>query len=268
MIDYTHQYLCYLTLRRSSPTAIAARRRLLRRVETDMGVSLFDATEADLAGWYGRLSRRVTPQTQLTQVSGVAAFYHWANLMEIRPDNPTAKLPRPRLSTSRPRPISPKDLAKAMGTAPPRIRSAMLLGAYAGLRAAEIAAAQRTHLREGSIWVRGKGGRERIVPAHPLVAAQYAAGQPWVIARLDGHAGPCAPWLISHIVSEHLHSCGLDETCHSLRHYFGTQLYQRTHDLRMVQELMGHQSPTTTAIYAEWSREGAAEAIAGLDDVA
>lgn len=229
-----------------------------------MDVTLVDATEDDLRGWYERLSRRVVPQTQLTQVSGVSAFYHWANLMEIRADNPTAKLPRPRVSTSRPRPISPKDLAQALDSAVPRVRAAMILGAYAGLRAAEIAGAQRTHLREGSIWVRGKGQRERIVPAHPLVAEQYSAGQPWVIARQDGKTGSCAPWLVSHIVSEHLHACGLDDTCHSLRHFFGTQVYKRTRDLRLVQELMGHTSPTTTAIYADYAREDAADAIASL----
>lgn len=229
-----------------------------------MGVPLIDATEDDIRGWYERLSRRVLPQTQAGQIASINAFYKWANMMQIRGDNPTARLPRPKLTTGRPRPIAPDALALALGSAVPRVRSAMILGAYAGMRAAEIAAAQRTHYRDGTIWVRGKGGKERIIPAHPMVAAEYQTGQPWVIGREDGKPGGCQPWLVSHIVNEHLHACGLADTCHSLRHYFGTQMYQATHDLRMVQELMGHASPTTTAIYADYAREDAAAAVSGL----
>jgi site-specific recombinase XerD len=52
-------------------------------------------------------------------------------------------------------------------------------------------------------------------------------------------------------------------TAHTLRHRFGTKAYQHSSDLRVVQELLGHHSPATTAIYTEVSddsRRGAAEA--------
>ncbi len=66
-------------------------------------------------------------------------------------------------------------------------------------------------------------------------------------------------------VSQHLRQLGI-RVCHSLRHRFATQLYQRSGgDLRMTQDMLGHASPATTAIYAAWDPSRAASV---LDDFA
>jgi integrase/recombinase XerC len=93
------------------------------------------------------------------------------------------------------------------------------------------------------------------------------AGMPhtgYVFRRHDGRRGPLEPWTVSHLANRHLRQCGIDATLHQLRHRFGTVLYQQTHDLRLVQELMGHADPATTAGYAAYDRSGAADAVEAL----
>lgn len=255
-MDTTRTYIDFLALRRSPQATIDARRRLYRRVETHTGAAMIDATDEQMAAWYTDLATRVKPSTQAGELSGVRAFYRWATTLGLREDDPSAGLPRPRVPMGRPRPIATDTLLLALAQAHGRVRSAMVLAAYAGLRAAEIAAAERIHLREGSITVVGKGGKTRIVPAHELVAREYANGQPWVVPRLDGQAGPNRPWMVSRIVNDHLHSLGITDTLHSLRHFFGTHIYRATQDIRLTQDLLGHASPTTTAGYAAWSHDG------------
>jgi integrase/recombinase XerC len=70
------------------------------------------------------------------------------------------------------------------------------------------------------------------------------------------------PVQVSHAIRSHLHSCGVIASAHQLRHWFATSVYETSgHDLRMVQELLGHSSPTTTAIYTRWSRTQAGPAV-------
>lgn len=61
-----------------------------------------------------------------------------------------------------------------------------------------------------------------------------------------------------------MHDCGFPETLHQLRHRFGTGTYHATRDLRVVQELMGHSSPVTTAGYAAFDNPDAVAAVQAL----
>lgn len=65
--------------------------------------------------------------------------------------------------------------------------------------------------------------------------------------RHDGNTGPNAPWVVSQLVNEHLHSLGIVATLHQGRHRFGTMGWRVTKDLRALQQLMGHANPATTA---------------------
>jgi len=269
-MDATQAYLDFLRLRRSPQSTIDARRRLYARIESRTGAPMVAATHQQLADWYAELAARVQPNTQASELSGVRAFYRWARTMQLVDDDPSAPLPRPRVPMGRPRPIDTSDLFDAMvGCDDERVLASMTLAAYSGMRAAEIAGARRRVLRDGSITVYGKGGRVRLVPAHNLVIGWFHCGQPYVVARRDGKPGPCAPWLISQIVNRYLHDeCGLDDTLHSLRHWFATHLYRGTLDVRLTQDLLGHASPTTTALYADWTHEGPTVALLPTTGVA
>ena len=87
----------------------------------------------------------------------------------------------------------------------------------------------------------------------------------YAFTRHDGAPGPNQPWLVSHLANACLREAGSAARFHDLRHRFATQLYQATRDIRLVQELLGHASPSTTAVYAAYDRAGAAAAVEALD---
>lgn len=244
---------------------------------TDTVHDLVTLEEKHLLAWQRDLSRRITPAAQACYVSQIQGFYGWLTLNDIRPDNPSKRMVKPRVPRGRPRPITEADLQTALLAAPARIRPWLVLAGWAGLRACEISRLQRRDLDlEGDfpslLVADGKGGKQRVVPLHPaVVSALHAAGLPgsgYVFKRHDNQAGPVMPWLVSQLANNHLHSLGIEASLHQLRHRFGTKAYQGCQDLRAVQELMGHAFPQTTAGYAAPSETMATRAVRSLPDVA
>ena len=238
------------------------------------GASLLHATAADLAAW--RESLALGPGATVNYVSHVRNFYAFCISQGLRSDNPADGLPVPRLRKGIPRPIPEAELMRALGYATPRVRPWLVLAAWAGFRAREIAFLKRDCVLEGAqppvLLVAAdaaKGRRERLVPMSAFVFAELrAAGLPssgYVFRRHDGRRGPNAPWLISHLANRALRESGTAATLHQLRHRYGTQLYRASaHDLRLTQDMLGHASPATTSIYAAWDRAGAAAAVDAL----
>jgi integrase len=266
-------HLQYLRLQGHSPTTIYQRRRHLARMCAGLGVPLLEASEAQLLAW--RETLHVGDQALTHYVSHARSFYAWAVDAGLREGNPALRLPAPRLGRRIPRPISEAELLGAVDCAPARIRPWLVLAGWAGLRAKEIALLQRENVLDSAkvpvlliAEHATKGRRERVVPLCPFALAElYRARLPragYVFPRLDGSTGPNEPHLISHLANEHLHDCGSAATLHQLRHRFGTQTYLQSLDLRMVQELLGHASPSTTAGYAAYAQADAARIVAAL----
>ncbi len=183
---------------------------------------------------------------------------------------PTEKIRRPRQPRNLPRPIRDEHLRRALAKAPsPEIRCWLLLGAYEGLRCLEIAGLDVEDVRddEGALLVRrGKGRRERGVPLHPLVLEAFhelplPRGGP-IFTMPDGRGVP--PYVVSQRINRFLRTIGSPSTAHALRHWFGTNLLRGTHDLRVVQEMLGHSSPATTAQYAAFDTGLAGTAVRAL----
>ena len=151
----------------------------------------------------------------------------------------------------------------------------MMAAAWCGLRAKEIALLRRECVldtgRPPVLLVAAdatKGRTERVVPLSGFVLSELAlAGLPgsgWAFRRRDGQHGPNTPGLVSKIANEYLRSCGVNATLHQLRHRFGTQAYAGTRDLLVVQGLMGHANPSTTAGYAAYADADAAAAVEAI----
>lgn len=234
------------------------------------GSGLLTATPQQLRDW--RESLTVEPNSVLTYVTGVRSFYRWAQLTERLVVDPTVDIPLPKRRKGRPRPINDDLLRRAILNAPKRIRPWLILAALAGLRCAEIAGLCREDILDNAdqpvIIVMGKGGKERIVPLSPQIWDELVSyGLPKygpVFLRRDGQHGPNTPKMLSQIANAFLRSIGITETLHQLRHRFGTKAFRVHRDLRVVQELMGHSSPTTTAGYADYSNEDALSTILGV----
>jgi integrase/recombinase XerC len=268
------RHLRQLRLAGRSPGTVYARERALRRMQRALPGGLAAAAAADLQAW--RASLAVSPDTAAHYVAHAREFYRWLAAEGIREDNPALPLPSPPSRRRLPRPISSGELAAAVATAPPRVRLILVLAAWCGLRAQEIARLRREAVldtaRPPVLLVEleaAKGGRrERVIPLHPFVLGELRAlpmpASGWLVPRRDGRPGPCAPWRISQLAGRHLHASGSPATLHQLRHWFGTEAYRARRDLRVVQELLGHASPATTAGYAAYDRAEAAAAVAAL----
>jgi integrase len=231
--------------------------------------SLLVATPEMLAamqeGW------RLSPQSHNTYVSHLSAFYDWCVAEGYLDESPCGKLVRPKMSRRLPRPMPEADLVRALASSTGRVRVWLTLAAFAGLRACEIAAMQRDWIVLGEspiLVILGKGGRERVVPLAPQALEELRVfGLPragYVFGRRDNPALPVRASTVSNMANEYLHSLGIRDTLHTLRHRFGSRFYQESLDLRLTQETMGHGSPVTTAGYAAYSPDAAAAVVRRL----
>lgn len=227
-------------------------------------VDVFDATSDDVERFID--SRQVSDRTRYSWLSTLHCFYRWAIQAGIADSDPTVSIDRPRLPRLLPRPIADDHLAAGLDAGCVTIRTWLTLGAWAGLRCMEVAGLERADLLDSRIRVAGKGAKERLVPIHDNVrAALDDHGLPHrgpIFRRADG----CrfSPWQVSHRVRNHFVDLDIEATMHQTRHWFGTQLYIATRDLRLVQEMMGHSSPSTTAGYAAFASDTADAAVAAL----
>jgi integrase len=259
--ELTASHLRHMRLAGLAPdTTIYQRRRALARLAATLPVPLIDATADQLYEW--RASLAVCDSSARSYTGDVRQFYAWLQAAGHRDDNPAVNLPVPPKPARLPRPIAETDLARALDAAAPRIRLWLILAAWCGLRAKEIALLRVECIRLSDTCpyilvadTATKGRTEHVVPLAPFVIGELRAerlpASGWAFRRYDGQAGPNRPWLVSKLANEHLRSCGLADTLHSLRHRFGTIAYSVDHDLAAVQEMMGHRQITSTRGYAK-----------------
>lgn len=252
-------HLEHLRMAGHADTSVYSRSRAIVRLAAHLPNGVLDATADELMTW--RRSLTVTADTVAHYVVHAREFYAWAISAGYHADNPAARLPVPKVPRRLPRPISENDLADAVTSADERIRLWLVLAAWVGLRAQEIAYLRRENVADTAdppvllvTKTAAKGSRERVVPLSEFAVSElHRHGLPargYVSRRRDGQPGPNQPWLVSRLANQHLRAQGIPATLHQLRHRFGTQTYRASRDLRLVQELLGHASPTTTAGYA------------------
>lgn len=218
-------------------------------------------TRDDLIRYIG--DPRFSPNYAHSTRSTFRVFFRILHEHGERDDDPAARLPEVRIPRSLPRPCPDGALQHAIRTATdPRVRLALQIATETGLRRAEIAGLKRSDVegwpRAYSLRVFGKGGHERVVPISDELAAHLLRVETvHVFTSGDGHITP-------HYLGVLIARALPDKwTAHTIRHRFGTKAYQHSGDLRAVQELLGHNSPATTAIYtqvSDASRRIAAEA--------
>lgn len=247
------------------PNTVRRRMDELRAFARSLDLPILEADPRHVEAWLA--TRGQAPRTRANLVSCVSCFYQWAQREEYTDRDPTSRVPRPKLRRYLPRPISDDDLSVALRMAPPTMRAWLALMAFAGLRCQEVAGIDVGHLMWHTdppmlLVAEAKGGNERTVPlALEAELSIRACGMPRhgsLFRKLNG--SPYTPANVSRLTSVYLSDLGIDATAHQLRHWFGSRVYGQTLDLRATQELMGHASPTTTAIYTAFA-SGAAGGI-------
>lgn len=213
--------------------------------------------------------RHIGPRTRYQWLSHLHSFYEMLGRQGVHAKDPTVKIPRPRLPRLLPRPAASADLDRALEGALPKHRCWIVLAAFEGMRCQEIAGLRREDVLETEKLIRvvhGKGGHERMMPLHPAVLAALQTlpmpRQGWIFKRPSG--GRYKPEDLSDEFNRALRAAQVPATAHQLRHWFGTNLYAQTHDLRLTQEMLGHANLATTAIYTAFDRTAAAAAVGEL----
>jgi integrase/recombinase XerD len=241
-------------------------------------------TAPAIEGWLD--GRRLGPLGRYTYVSCIASFHRWALEGGRVGGDPTTTLVRPKVPRRLPRPIATEDLVRAVDTAPARMKVWLSLAAYGGLRCMEIASLRVSDMRYArppSIHLRStKGAKDRMVPLAEETRQAIDLYRPpthgWMFPALNPTGSrterPIDRRYVSREIGRHLHDQGIPATAHQLRHWFGTEMYRRTRDIKLVGELMGHSQMSTTSLYvALVPSEAAVEAVRTLralpvDDVA
>lgn len=248
-------------------TSINKRISILSRCEKALGHPLIDATTDELRDWLD--GHRLLARSRYSYISHLASFWRWALIEERATRNPTLRLTRPKMRRSLPRPVSRDEFLHVLDQAPTKeLRAMIALAGYAGLRCIEIATLDASDIMEHLdppvlVVAHGKGDKPRVQPMPaPIIDALRAHGVAAHGAVFRGDGGEqLTAGRVSHLLRSHMHNCGVMKSGHQLRHAYGTEVYRRSRDLRMTQELMGHASPATTAGYTAWAQDQAAEIV-------
>jgi integrase/recombinase XerC len=272
-MDPVEDHLGWLQLRGLSPNTIRSRRSVLTTLRHSLPVPELEATPEMLLRWRCEMNH-IAPSTISGYVSHARQFYAWALQRGLAAADPTAGLPTPQKPVRLPRPIAWDDLLTALEASAGQLRTWLVLAAWCGLRACEIARLRADCIMTADVRPylvvaadATKGSRERTVPLAPFVLAELAAaGLPargWAFRRLDGAPGPPPPWRVSQICGRHLHDLGIPATLHMLRHWAITEFYEASgFDTRATMEFAGHVRMETSALYTR-VRPGRAAAAVG-----
>ncbi len=249
----------------------------LQQSKTDSD-GFYVLTSRDIRGFVIEANRRFSRRTLHNHVSGLRAFYrYWRQRGRIA-QNPFAAVPLPKLEKKLPKFLTESQMGQLLG-GPVKLLQNKSLDAFSawrdrlvlellyggGLRVSELVALNYADVdfSNGSARVLGKGRKERTCPLGAVAMAvmkkfrdEFArdTGPADAVVITPNHRRVTVRF-VQLLVKKYLALAGLpmDLSPHKLRHSFATHLLDSGADLRVVQELLGHASLTTTQIYTHTS---------------
>lgn len=247
------------------PNTIEIRLTAVRGAAQSAGRPAAEMSTYEVRAWLGG---HPNPNTKSTYYRAARVFFGWLVAEGTRADDPMAGIKSPPVPRGVPRPCRTGDLARMLTRTEGPVRAMLLLGAFQGLRAGEVAAVhgEDFDLDAAEMRVVGKGGVEAVLPLHSEVAAvagRMPTGGYWFPARLAG--GHIRSERVSQLVRAACEASGVPaHGAHPLRHWFATSLVRSGTDLRTTQSLMRHASLATTARYVEITDEARRAAVLRL----
>lgn len=248
---------------------ILAYRTDLEKASTLLGGKLAQAGEAEMA----TLGEEWMPLARATVARKAAAlrrFYAFLQEEGFRADDPGKALPRPAAARPLPKVLDRSDVDRLFAEVDRRLAaehppvadirlSALLELLYgSGLRATELVSLPRTAIQGDRpfIILKGKGGRERLVPLSDRARAAVArwrehvpTGQPWLFPSGKKHLSRVRLFQIVKALAAAAGVPPVRVGPHGLRHAFATHLLEGGADLRALQAMLGHADISTTQIY-------------------
>ena len=231
--------------------------------------------------WIADLGFQATSQARI--ISGVRSFYKFLVMEDSLAESPADFLEPPKTGRKLPVVLSEEEIdamiaAVDRSTAEGERNVAMLETLYScGLRVSELVGLRMTqvHATEGFVQVVGKGNKERLVPVggRALKHIRLYVDQVRVhlnvqpsardIVFLSKRGGPVSRQSVFLIIKALALKAGVRKNIspHTFRHSFATHLVEAGADLRAVQEMLGHESITTTEIYTHLDRNYLADTL-------
>jgi integrase/recombinase XerC len=283
-IDRAQEELAFK--QRSSPSGSVAG----STVQNTLTKTICEADADLIRAYLSSLSEQsYSPATMARKIATLRSFYKWAHRQGYSATNPMTLIRTPRQSKRLPKAITVEQIERLL--AAPGERDvlgrrdrAMLETLYStGIRVSELVGLNHDDLdvEHEALHVRGKGRKERIVPlgSHALAAIRLytehlekdprfaaiwaaRAQSPGTPLFLNKHGKRLSSRSVRRKLDKYLREVGLDPSIspHTLRHSFATHLLENGADLRSVQELLGHQSLSTTQVYTHLSTKRVEEA--------
>ena len=223
----------------------------------------------DIIGFLDSHGGTLSKRSQARFLSAMRSFFDWMVLEGERKENPCDRVDTPKLGRYLPDVLSVEEVASIIDSVDTdtdsgvRDRAILEILYGCGLRVSECCGLliSRVFLDEGFIRVTGKGNKERLIPMGGMAAEAFAA---WLAVRpqaaspefddvafLNKYCKPLSRVAVFGMVKKQALLAGIRKEIspHTFRHSFATHLIENGADLRVVQEMLGHESILTTEIY-------------------
>ncbi|MFD0860862.1 site-specific tyrosine recombinase XerD [Sungkyunkwania multivorans] len=251
--------------------------------QNTMKISPLDIDEESLKRFVYEIAKEVNARSQARVISGLRSFFNYLQFEDYRPTNPMALIETPKIGRKLPDTLSISEIDKLIASIdlskPEGERNrAMLETLYScGLRVSELIGMQISDLffEEGFIKVTGKGDKQRFVPIAPATQRLIDRYRREIRVHLsipkefedtlflNRRGKQLTRAMIFTIVKQHAIKAGVKKKIspHTFRHSFATHLLQGGADLRAIQQMLGHESITTTEVYMHLDRNDLAKVI-------
>ncbi|MDD2617184.1 MAG: site-specific tyrosine recombinase XerD [Bacteroidales bacterium] len=271
--DCIRKYQAFLKLEKSlsENTLVAYMSDLQKLMDFSSGKSLTDIKHEDLEQFLCQLrDLGISPRSQARILSGIKSFYGFLLIEDYISADPTELIETPRLGKKLPEVLSVTeidsllagiDLSRKEG----QRNKAMLETLYScGLRVSELTGLKLSHcyFKEEYLMVDGKGSKQRLVPISNKAMREISL---WLIDRnllpkqknqedfvfLNRRGYKLSRSMVFRIIKEQAIQAGINKNIgpHTLRHSFATHLLEGGANLRVIQQMLGHENIQTTEIY-------------------
>lgn len=249
----------------------------------EMAISPISISEEPLQQFIYDLAKKVNPRSQSRLISGLKGFFNYLIFEDYRKTNPLELIEVPKLGQKLPDTLAVEEIdalinAIDLSSKQGERNRAILETLYGcGLRVSELTNLKISDLffDEGFIKVTGKGDKQRLVPIGSITEKYITIYRKEIRVHqkidpmakdtlfLNQHGKPLTRAMIFTIVKRLAEKAGIRKTIspHTFRHSFATHLLENGADLRAIQQMLGHESITTTEIYTHIDRKHLAEVI-------
>lgn len=259
-------------------------KKLIRWLETnDTKCSPVTISEEILQQFIYDIAKKVNPRSQSRIISGLKGFFNYLIFEDYRKTNPLELIEAPKLGRKLPDTLAVEEIDKLIAAIDLSSKQgernrAILETLYGcGLRVSELTELKISDLYfdEGFIKVTGKGDKQRLVPIGPITEKyiniyrreirvhQEIDAQAKDTVFLNRRGKPLTRAMIFTIVKRLAKEAGIQKNIspHTFRHSFATHLLKNGADLRAIQQMLGHESITTTEMYTHIDRKHLTEVM-------